>query len=145
MNMESLLQLGAKVFAQSDLSGEAGSGLNTESLASALSDLTDGSGGLDFGALVNNFSSGGLGEIVNSWLGDGDNQTVSADQITNVIGDERIADFARKLGLSRDEAAGGLSEALPQMVDKASSGGSLLESVGGIEGAIGIAKKLFGN
>ncbi len=31
-----------------------------------------------------------------------------------------------------------------QMVDKASSGGSLLDSIGGISGAIGLASKLFG-
>jgi len=48
------------------------------------------------------------------------------------------------LGLSTSEAAGGLSEALPQMVDNASSGGSLLDSFGGIEGVTGLAGKLFG-
>jgi hypothetical protein len=33
--------------------------------------------------------------------------------------------------------------ALPQMVDKASSGGSLLDSIGGVEGVLGMAGKLF--
>jgi hypothetical protein len=42
------------------------------------------------------------------------------------------------------EAAGGLSDALPQMVDKASSDGSLLDSIGGVSGALGMASKLFG-
>ena len=63
---------------------------------------------------------------------------------SNMLGADKIADFASKLGLSNEEAAGGLSEALPQMVDKASSGGSLLDSIGGISGAVGLASKLFG-
>ena len=35
------------------------------------------------------------------------------------------------------------SEAIPQMVDKASSGGSILDFIGGATGALGFAKKLF--
>ncbi|MDX2452120.1 YidB family protein, partial [Desulfosarcina sp.] len=82
--------------------------------------------------------------VAKSWLGDGNNESVSTDQITNMFGSDKISEFAGKLGLSEDEAAGGLSEALPQMVDKASSGGSLLDSMGGLSGALGMAGKLFG-
>ena len=60
-----------------------------------------------------------------------------------MLGADKIGEFASKLGLSNEEAAGGLSEALPQMVDKASSGGSLLDSIGGVSGAISMASKLF--
>ena len=37
-----------------------------------------------------------------------------------------------------------LIDILLQMVDKASSGGSILDSIGGAEGTLGFAKKLFG-
>ncbi len=37
----------------------------------------------------------------------------------------------------------GLSEALPAIVDKSSSGGSRLDAIGGIDGALNMAKKLF--
>ena len=46
--------------------------------------------------------------------------------------------------MSESEAVGGLQDAMPQMMDQASSGGSLLDSIGGISGAIGLAGKLFG-
>jgi uncharacterized protein YidB (DUF937 family) len=88
--------------------------------------------------------SGGLGAIAKSWLGDGNNESISSDQVSNMLGADKISEFASKLGLSNEEAAGGLSEALPQRVDKASSGGSLLDSIGGISGAVGLAGKLFG-
>jgi uncharacterized protein YidB (DUF937 family) len=61
-----------------------------------------------------------------------------------MFGSSKISEFASTLGLSQEEAAGGLSDAIPQMVDKASSGGSLLDSVGGLSGALGMAGKLFG-
>ena len=143
MNMSDLLQLGATVFQKSNQSGEAGSNVDLGSLVSALGGLTGGGDGLNLGGLLNNLNSGGLGEIVNSWLGDGANANISPEQISNVLGKDKITEFASKLGLSDQEAAGGLSDALPQMVDKASSGGSLLESIGGVEGIVGLAGKLF--
>lgn len=145
MNMDELLQLGATMFSKSNLSGDAGSNLDMGSLASALSGLTGEKGGFDLGALMNNIEAGGLGDMAKSWLGDGANTGISPDQISNAIGSDKIAEFASKLGLSTEEAAGGLSDALPQMVDNASSGGSILDSFGGIEGVMGLASKLFGS
>ncbi len=144
MNTNELLQMGAKIFSKSDLSGDAGSNLDTNSLVSALSGLTGGDGDFNLGALMNNLDAGGLGDIAKSWLGDGANEGITPEQISSVMGSDKIAEFASKLGLSEKEAAGGLSEALPQMVDNASSGGSLLDSIGGVEGALGLAGKLFG-
>ena len=143
MNMSDLLELGAKVFQKSDLSGEAGTNLDFSSLISALGGLSGSGGGFNLSGLLNNLNSGGLGDLVNTWLGDGANASISPQQISDVLGQGNIADFAAKLGLSEQEAAGGLSEALPQMVDKASSGGSLFDSFGGLDGAIDLAGKLF--
>lgn len=144
MNMDELLNLGATVFSKSSLSGNAGSNLDSSSLISALSGLLGGSGSFDLGSLMGNLDAGGLGDIAKSWLGDGDNKGISPDQISKIIGSDKVADFASKLGLSAEEASGGLADALPQMVDNASSGGSLLDSIGGVEGALGLAGKLFG-
>ena len=145
MDMNELLQLGATMFSKSNLSGNAGSNLDMGSLASALSGLTGGKGGFDLGAIMNNLDAGGLGDMAKSWLGDGANAGISPDQISDVIGSDKIAEFASKLGLSTEEATGGLSEALPQMIDNASSGGSFLDSLGGVEGVLGFASKLFGS
>ena len=146
MDMANLLKMGATMFQNSKQSGDAGSGLDIGNLTSALSDLAGGGsskGGLDLGSLLSKMDTGGLGAIAKSWLGDGDNEAISPGQISNMLGADKIGEFASKLGLSNEEAAGGLSEALPQMVDKASSGGSLLDSIGGVSGAISMASKLF--
>ena len=143
MNLSDLIQMGATAFRDSNLSGDAGSNLDIDTITSALSGLTGGSGGFDFSSVVENLGSSGLGDIAKSWLGDGANQSISPEQIGNALGSEQLSQFASKLGISTEEAAGGLSDALPQMVDKASSGGSLLESLGGVEGIVGMASKLF--
>jgi uncharacterized protein YidB (DUF937 family) len=146
MDIASLLKIGAQAFINSNKSGEAGSGLDIGNLGGALSGLLGGGqSGLDLGSLISKFSSAGLGNLVNSWLGDGANESISANQITEMFGSNKISEFASKLGLSQDEAAGGLSDALPQLVDKASSGGSLLDSIGGLSGVLGAAGKLFGD
>ncbi|HID03326.1 MAG TPA: hypothetical protein EYP18_08980, partial [Desulfobacterales bacterium] len=109
MDMGQLLQMGATMFSKSDLSGDAGSNLDLSSITSALSGLTDGDGGFDLSSLMGNLDAGGLGDMAKSWLGDGENAGISADQISSALGSEKIAEFASKLGISPDEAAGGLS------------------------------------
>jgi uncharacterized protein YidB (DUF937 family) len=146
MDISGLLKMGAQIFINSKRSGDAGSALGVDDLTSALSRLTGGSGSGDFdlGSLLSKMNSGGLGAVAQSWLGDGSNDAISASQVTDMFGADKISEFATMLGLSNEEAAGGLSDALPEMVDNASRGGSLLDSLGGVSGAIGMAGKLFG-
>ncbi len=147
MDMGDLIKMGASAFMKSKMSGDAGSGLDLSSLTSALSGLTGGNddnGGFDIGSLLGKMQEGGMGDVAQSWLGDGDNAELSDDHVTSMFGSDKISEFASQLGVSQEEAVGGLREALPQMVDNASSGGSLLDSIGGIGGALNIAKSLFG-
>jgi uncharacterized protein YidB (DUF937 family) len=50
------------------------------------------SAGLD--SLLNQFRGAGHAEQVNSWVGTGANQPISADQINNTLGHGKIADLA---------------------------------------------------
>lgn len=146
MDMGNLLKMGASAFINSKMSGDAGSGLDSGLLSNALSSLTGDSaeGGLDIGSLLGKMQGGGMADMAASFLGDGENAEMSDSNITDLFGSEKISNFASELGLSEEEAVGGLRESLPQMMDQASSGGSLLDSIGGISGAIGLAGKLFG-
>jgi uncharacterized protein YidB (DUF937 family) len=147
MNISDLFKMGAEIFINSKQSGDTGSGLEMGDLIAAMSGLAGGgrnTQSIDLSDLLSKMKAGGLGTVAESWLGDGSNEPISPEQVSDMLGADNIADFASKLGLSNAEAAGGLSEALPQMVDKASSGGSLLDSIGGVSGAIDLAGKLFG-
>lgn len=109
---------------------------------SALTGLLGGN--FNIAELVSKFSAnGGLASQLQSWLGDGGNQGISTSNIMDVFGGDKVDQFASQLGVSGEEAAGGLADVVPQLIDKSSSGGNLLESVGGIGGAMNLAKGLF--
>ena len=142
MDLNNLIKIGADAFIASPGSGTAGSSLDGDTIISALSNLTSGDGGLDIASIISNMQSSNLGETLQSWLGEGDNTAISDQQISDVLGSDNISIFASQLGLSEEEAIGGLQDALPVIVDSVSSS-PLFNLVGGIEGAIGLASKFF--
>lgn len=118
-------------------------GLNQSMVGGIMDKLVGGGDKMDVAGLVGTMKEKGLGDVADSWLGDGENQAVSADQLKNALGAEQVTQAAAELGTDENSLLGGLQAALPQLVDKASSGGSLLDSVGGLGALGGIAKKLF--
>ncbi len=115
----------------------------------ALSGLAGGSGNLDMGSLMNKLKEGGLADKVDSWMGDGDNSAVSADELKAAFGEDKIAAASTKMGVDSNTAAQQLSDALPDLADKFSAGGSLLdasalmEKLGGASGVLDMAKGLL--
>ena len=69
--------------------------------------------------------TGGLGDIVNSWIGTGANQAVDPSALGNAFGSDQIANIANQSGVSVDEVQQGLSNLLPGLVDKISPNGQL--------------------
>ena len=109
------------------LGGQAGGGL---------ADLLQAQGGI--GGLVEKFSANGMGDMAASWVGKGANLPVSPEQIAQVIGQGPIADFARSVGISPEQAAETISGLLPQAIDKLTPNGE----VAGAEDLLG---QLAGN
>ena len=99
-------------------------------------------GGL--GDLMARFQQGGLGDVLGSWIGTGQNLPVSADQLSNVLGSDMLAKIAQQLGVSHGEAASQLSEVLPQVVDKLTPDGHVPEGGFGGMGDIGAMLNRFG-
>lgn len=118
---------------------------NSAEAGSALDELVDGSKEFDLGDIVGKFtnSGGDLASKAKSWLGDGANESISASQVQDAIGIDKIKSFAEKLGIGTDEASGKLSEIMPELIDRSSRGGSLLDSLGGVKGLGGLASKFF--
>jgi uncharacterized protein YidB (DUF937 family) len=135
-----IVQLGAQL-----LSEKLGLQLDPETVTSALSQLLgDGQGNIDLSGLASRMaSSGELSSILGSWLGDGANSTISADSILGILGEKPVADFASTLGTDTGAAASGLADVIPQLMDQASSGGSLLDAAGGLDGLMGAAKSFL--
>ena len=116
-------------------------GDNADGMMEALSGLTSGEG-LDLGGIMEKMKAGGLGDQLESFLGDGENQDLSADQVKSAFGEDGLANVANKLGVDTDSAAAQLKDILPGLLDKASSGGNLMESLsgGGADGLLDMAK-----
>jgi uncharacterized protein YidB (DUF937 family) len=110
--------------------------------AGGLGDLLKGQGGV--GGLAEKFGQAGLGDVVGSWVGKGANAGVSPEQIAAVLGSGPIADFARKLGVSPEQASETLAGLLPEAIDRLTPGGQidgaddlLAKLPGGVGGMIG--------
>jgi uncharacterized protein YidB (DUF937 family) len=79
----------------------------------------------DLQGLVNKLQQGGLSDQVKSWLGNGANLPITAEQLQAALGNEQIRQLAEHFGLPADAALKLLAEHLPAIVDKASPNGKL--------------------
>lgn len=122
----SLLNMAAQLFINK--LGGNGNDLDQSSVASALQDLLPTQGGeLDMGALVSLFTENGAGlaSLASTWLGGGDNASISPATILELLGSDQVAAFASKLGLGQESAAEGLAETIPELIDSNSEDGAL--------------------
>lgn len=126
-------------------SGVGGGGGQAALLQAVIGMLTQGGGqggqGGALGGLVEQFTRNGMGDVVQSWVGSGQNMPVSADQITQVLGGDQLGQLARQLGMGHGDLAGQLSQMLPQVVDKLTPQGQLphgndLSALGDIGGLL---------
>jgi uncharacterized protein YidB (DUF937 family) len=138
-----IMQIGVQL-----LQSKLGSNIQTSDIASALSGLLGGDN-FDIGSLISKIQgNSGLASMAASWLGDGANSAMTGSQVMDIFGKDKVSEFASKLNIDEGTASNGLADMLPQLIDKASSGGSILESAlgstGGVGGLMGMAGKLFG-
>jgi uncharacterized protein YidB (DUF937 family) len=123
----------------------------TETLSSITKLLSGGdssAANLDLGGLISKLQGSGMTDLAASWLGDGDNIPISGQQVSDVLGAEKVNDFAAALNIDSASAQGALANLLPQLIDKSSSGGQLNDLLGAVGGLSGIASglgRLFGN
>jgi uncharacterized protein YidB (DUF937 family) len=75
-----------------------------------------GAGGL--GSLLEQFQRAGFAEQANSWVGTGQNLPLPPGAIGQVFGSDTLAQIAQQVGVTEAEAAEGLSQLLPEVVDR---------------------------
>ena len=72
-------------------------------------------GGL--GGLLSKFQSAGFGAQADSWVSTGPNKPVTPDQVSNVLGSDKVAAMAQKLGVNPQMAGAALAALLPVVID----------------------------
>ena len=80
-------------------------------------------GGLS--AIVAKLQQAGLGDQVKSWLGNGQNLPITAQQLQEVLGSDAVRQLAAKYNIPVDQISQILAQQIPNAVDKASPDGKL--------------------
>ncbi|MFI5763210.1 MULTISPECIES: YidB family protein [unclassified Streptomyces] len=77
------------------------------------------------GGLLDMLKKSGLMDQAQSWVGTGENQPVSGEEIAKALPDDTLAKVAQEAGVSPEDAAHQIAQALPQAVDKLTPEGSV--------------------
>src|SRR6202162_4612097 len=84
---------------------------------------TGSQGGLT--AIVAKLQQAGLGDQVKSWIGNGQNLPITAEQLQQVLGSDTVKQLAARFNIPVDQLAKVLAQQLPNAVDHASPDGKL--------------------
>ena len=106
--------------------GGNGGAMGNAALLGGLMNMLNGSH--SSGGLINilgGLQNAGLGDAVSSWIGTGQNQPITPDQLHQGLGSARLKELAQHAGLSESDAASALSGLLPMVVDKLTPNGAM--------------------
>lgn len=84
-------------------------------MVSVVNTILEKHGGVQ--GVINEFERNGLGPTVQSWVGTGPNQAISADQLHSVLGPELLQHLSEKTGVPVPELTQKLAQILPQAID----------------------------
>lgn len=102
------------------------SGGSTDGMLGSVMGMIGGNeGGLN--GLIESFKSKGLGDLIGSWVGTGQNKAFTGDQVQQWLGDGKIKELADKHGVDVNTVKAKVSEYLPGLVDKLTPDGKVPE------------------
>ena len=87
--------------------------------------LGNGGQGGGLNAIVAKLQQAGLGDQVKSWIGNGQNLPITAEQLQQVLGSDTVKQLAARFNIPIDQLAPVLAQVLPAVVDHASPNGKL--------------------
>ena len=118
----------------SALEGQSGSNPLLRAAVDMLSVSSQGGG---LASLIDQFRQSGLGREADSWISTGQNLPISAGQLSQALGADKLGDIAARLGLPHEEVADGLSRLLPDLIDQVTPSGKLPASMDAVQNLLG--------
>lgn len=100
--------------------------------------LIDSSGGLN--GLLQKLQSAGLAEQVTSWLGNGTNLPIDANQLISALGENTFSNLASKFDVNESDVSSGIASMLPKVVDMLSKDGKVEDSSFSIDKLVSLLK-----
>ena len=101
---------------------------------------TSGAGGL--ADLLAGFQRAGFGNEARSWVSTVQNLPVPPEALEQVFGRGGIAEIARRAGLSEQDATRGLSQLMPEVVDRVTPSGEVPDASSLLASVDAMAKRL---
>ena len=107
----------------------AAGGVDLAALAPVLMELLAGKGGGaaggGLGGLVEQLTRGGLGDVVQSWIAQGQNLPVSGSQLESALGGDVLGRLGGQVGMNGGQLGEMLAQALPGLIDRMTPNGQL--------------------
>ena len=103
--------------------GAGGSGQAQSPLLQIALQLLQQNGGV--AGVLDKFRQGGYADQADSWQSAGQNMPLSGNALQEVLGSGTIGQIAGQLGMSHGDAAGGLAQMLPQLIDQFTPNGEI--------------------
>lgn len=123
--------------AMSSLSG--GDGQQNQAIKLVMH-LVQQNGG-NIGGLLSQLQQGGLGDVLQSWIGSNSNESVSAGAIENALGGH-LGQAAQAIGIDTQQASGLLAQYLPQIIDTMTPNGQASDADGfGLDDVVRLAQQ----
>ena len=97
---------------------------NAEGTHSALQDVLGLNQPGGIGSLIEQFTNGGMGQQVQSWVGNGSNLPITADQVQQILSNDQVKGLISRTGLSADTLLPLVAKLLPHAVDQATPNGA---------------------
>lgn len=126
-----------------ELVGEAAQALShgqASGLTQNVLTLLQESGGVQ--GLAQRFQQQGLSDVISSWIGTGANQPISAQQILNVLGNDRVAALAQQAGIPPDQVSATLTQLLPTLIDRLTPNGEIPPASSLMQAGLSLLKNL---
>ena len=101
----------------------SGSANSSALLGTVVQYVTSQPGGI--AGFLSQLQQGGLGDVVASWVGTGQNLPVSGDQLSQALGSGVMQQLAQQSGLSTNGIADQIAQWLPHLIDHATPNGAV--------------------
>jgi uncharacterized protein YidB (DUF937 family) len=82
-------------------------------------------GGNGLQGIITQLTSAGMGQHVQSWVGSGENQKISGQQIQQAMDPAALQQMSRQTGMSTDQISDHVAQALPHLVDQVTPDGEI--------------------
>ena len=120
--MMALLPVVLSMLASRGSGARAGGGGLGDILGQVLGGGASGAGG-GLGGLLEQMQRAGFGDQARSWVSTGQNMPISPDAVGQIFSEGSLEEIARRANLTPQQTSEGLSQLLPEVVDRVTPGG----------------------